>query len=166
MLGLMLSSMSVAEEPPEYKVQPAPDALKHFLQLEGEWVGTHTNHEGKEEELTLVYRNVSGGTAVEERIFAGTPKEMITMYHGDGDNQVLMTHYCALGNQPRLKLQETDGKSFDFVYVDGVGIDRETTGHMGGMKMTLIDENTMQSEWAYYEGGKEIDVTKMTFTRK
>lgn len=159
------SSLCFAEEPPGYTVQPPPEVLKHFLQLEGEWVGTHVNHEGQEEQLMLVYRNVSGGTAVEERIFAGTSKEMITVYHGDGSNRVLMTHYCALGNQPRLKLQETDGKVFDFVYVDGVGIDRETTGHMGGMKMTLVDENTIQSEWAYYEGGKEKNVTKMTFVR-
>ena len=98
---LVCSSLCFAEEPPGYTVQPPPEVLKHFLQLEGEWIGTHINHEGQEEQLKLVYRNVSGGTAVEERIFAGTPKEMITVYHGDGSNRVLMTHYCALGNQPR-----------------------------------------------------------------
>ncbi len=164
-LVLFLSSFGNAEEPPGYTVQPPPELLRHFLQLEGEWVGTHVNHEGKEEQLTLVYRNVSGGTAVEERIFANTPKEMITMYHGNGDDRVLMTHYCALGNQPRLQLEESDGKHFAFSYLDGVGIDRETTGHMGRMKMTVVDENTIRQEWAYYEGGKEINVTQMTFKR-
>ena len=164
-LFLFLSSIGIAEEPPGYTVQPPPEELKHFLQLEGEWIGTHVNHEGKEEQLKLVYRNVSGDTAVEERIFAGTPKEMITMYHGNGGDQVLMTHYCALGNQPRLQLEESDGKQFAFSYLDGVGIDRETTGHMGRMKMTVVDTNTIQHEWAYYEGGKEINVTQMTFKR-
>ena len=164
-LFLCLNSFGIAEEPPGYTVQPPPDALKYFLQLEGEWVGTHVNHEGKEEQLKMVYRNVSGGTAVEERIFAGSPKEMITMYHGNGDDQVLMTHYCALGNQPRLQLEESDGKHFSFTYLDGVGIDRKTTGHMGRMKMTVVDANTIQHEWAYYEGGKEINVTQMTFKR-
>lgn len=164
-LVLLFSPLGFAEQP-EYKIQPAPEVLKHFLQLEGEWVGTHVNHEGEEEQLVLVYRNVSGGTAVEERIFAGTPKEMVTMYHGIGDNQILMTHYCALGNQPRLQLHESNGKTFDFAYLDGVGIDRETTGHMGGMKMTVVDENTIKQKWAYYEGGKEINVTEMTFTRR
>ena len=34
-------------------------------------IGTHINHQGEEEQVELVYRTVSGGTAVEERIFAG-----------------------------------------------------------------------------------------------
>ncbi len=39
-----------------------------------------------------------------------------------------MTNYCALGNQPRMLLENTDGNSFEFEYLDGVNIDRETTG--------------------------------------
>ncbi len=87
-----------------------------------------------------MYRTVSGGTAVEERIFANTPQEMVTMYHGSGNDGLLMTHYCMLGNQPRLYLEITDRKAFDFRFLNVAGIDRKKTGHMGGMKMTILDE--------------------------
>lgn len=163
--GILISSIANSEEP-KYVSQPAPEVLKHFTELEGEWVGKHTNHEGEEEHLSLIYRTISGGTAVEERIFADTPKEMITVYHGSGGNGILMTHYCMLGNQPRLQLDNTNGKTFDFQFVDGVGIDRDKTGHMGGMKMTIIDKNTIQQEWAYYEDGEVKSISKFTFARK
>ena len=162
---IAIFSIVVAEEEGAYKIQAAPELLKHFIGLEGEWTGTHVDHDGKEQQMKLAYRAVSGGTAVEERIFADTPKEMITVYHGDGGDKLLMTHYCALGNQPRLRLDQSDGSTFEFHYLDGAGIDRETTGHMGGMKMTIVDENTIQHEWAYYEGGEVKNVSKFTFTR-
>lgn len=148
-----------------YKPRPAPEVLHHFISLEGKWTGSHINHAGEEEQVNLEYRTVSGGTAVEERIFADTPKEMITVYHGDGNDKLLMTHYCMLGNQPRLQLGAHEGNRFDFHYLDGAGIDREKTGHMGRMRMTIIDENTFEQEWAYFENGEELNVSKFVFVR-
>ena len=166
-LGMTISFIVISEQPkPSYETKPAPEVLKHFTGLEGEWVGTHENHEGKEEQVTLIYRTVSGGTAVEERIFADTPKEMITVYHGADDDSILMTHYCMLGNQPRLILENTHEQMFKFVYLDGVGIDRDKSGHMGGMRLTIVDENTIQHEWDYYEDGEVKNTGRFTFTRK
>ncbi len=160
----MVTNVAFSEEP-THQQQPAPMALKHFIALEGEWIGTHINHEGNEEKVTLIYRTISGGTAVEERIFADTPKEMVTMYHGDQDN-LFMTHYCMLGNQPRLRLENTHENIFKFKFLDGVGIDRETTGHMGAMEMKILDENTFEQAWAYYENGEMQNAAKFTFVRK
>ena len=165
LFSLLLFSNILAEEP-KYQTQPPPEALKYFIELEGEWIGTHINHDGEEEKVDLVYRTVSGGTAVEERIFANTPQEMVTMYHGSGNDGLLMTHYCMLGNQPRLYLEITDRKAFDFRFLDGAGIDLKKTGHMGGMKMTILDENTFEQEWAYFEGGEVKNSSKFIFTRK
>ncbi len=163
--GLLVSTSTIAESP-NYQPKPAPEVLKHFIDLEGEWIGKHINHEGKEEQINLVYRTVSGGTAVEERIFADTPKEMITVYHGSDDGGILMTHYCMLGNQPRLQLENSHEKMFKFIYLDGVGIDRDKSGHMGGMKLTIVDETTIRQEWDYYEEGEVKNTTEFTFTRK
>ena len=163
---LLSVSWAIAfSEEPKHQAQPTPMALKHFVALEGEWIGTHINHEDEKENVSLIYRTVSGGTAVEERIFANTPKEMITMYHGD-QNRLLMTHYCMLGNQPRLKLENIDQKTLVFTFLDGVGIDRETTGHMGSMNMTIIDESTLIQEWSYYENGEKLNSTRFIFHRK
>ena len=48
------------------------------------------------------FRLTAGGTVVEEREMIGTPMEMVTLYHMDGADLVA-THYCALGNQPRMR---------------------------------------------------------------
>ena len=165
LFGLLISFSAVSEEP-KYQSKPAPEVLNYFTELEGEWVGTHINHKGEEEQVTLIYRTVSGGTAVEERIFADTPKEMITVYHGSDEGSVLMTHYCMLGNQPRLRLENTHEKMFKFEYLDGVGINRESTGHMGGMILTIVDENTIKQAWDYYEEGEVKNTSEFTFTRK
>ena len=41
-------------------------------------------------------------------------EDMISMFSVDGDH-VLLTHYCAMGNQPRMVAGASpDGKSFTF----------------------------------------------------
>ena len=59
------------------------------------------------------------------------------MYHGDGNNGTLMTYYFMLGYQTKLNLKITDGKEFDFKYLDGAGFDRKNAGHIRGMKICL-----------------------------
>ena len=49
-------------------------------------------------------RTTGGGSAVTETLFPGTAHEMMSVYHMDGDDLVL-THYCAGGNQPRMMLE-------------------------------------------------------------
>ena len=164
-LGMLIFTVAISEEA-IHQTKSAPEVLNTLKALEGEWVGTHSNHKGEEEQVTIIYRTISAGTAVEERIFADTPKEMITVYHGSDNGGILMTHYCALGNQPRMQLESTDGKSFEFQFLDGANIDRESTGHMGGLTLTILGENSIQQEWDYYESGEVKDSGRFTFTRK
>src|SRR5712675_2454724 len=53
--------------------------------------------------VNVSYRMTSGGSAVMSEIqmeMKGQSEDMITMIHLDG-NRLLLTHYCATGNQPR-----------------------------------------------------------------
>ena len=52
--------------------------------LDGKWAGTAKHANGKEEQVAVEYRVTSGGSAVEEKLFPGTPHEMISMYHDRG----------------------------------------------------------------------------------
>jgi hypothetical protein len=84
---------------------PAPpkidDSRFEFLAgLEGTWVGR--SESGGMPDGTFEFRVTSGGTAIEEREMIGTPMEMMTVYHMDGD-ALVATHYCMLGNQPHLR---------------------------------------------------------------
>ena len=49
--------------------------------------------------FTVTYRLVSNGTVLMEE---SGMEEMVTMYHPDGDS-VMLTHYCAGNNQPRMR---------------------------------------------------------------
>ncbi len=44
----------------------------------------------------------AGSTVVHETLFPEQPHEMVSVYCVDGSDLV-MTHYCVLGNQPRMK---------------------------------------------------------------
>ena len=59
-----------------------------------------TEHKGEE---SVVYKLTGAGSALVETQFPGTGHEMVSVYHLDGDD-LRMTHYCAAGNQPRVKL--------------------------------------------------------------
>ena len=83
---------------------PGFDRLKS---LEGTWTGRSGWDEGADKgagEVTVIYKVTAAGSAVQETLFPGTPHEMVTMYHMDGAD-LMLTHYCAAGNQPRMKLE-------------------------------------------------------------
>src|SRR5262245_42675031 len=92
---------------------------------------------GPEGMVTVTYRVVAGGQAVEETLSHG---DMVTVYHKDGDS-LLMTHYCMAGNQPRMRASglSADGKSLDFKFVDATNLANPGDSHMSGLKMTFVD---------------------------
>src|SRR5262245_31867917 len=82
-----------AEKAEETKVASA--AFAELKKLAGDWV--QADKDGKPTgQVVWTIRVVSNGSAIQETIFPGNPKEMITMYHMDGPELVL-THHCALG---------------------------------------------------------------------
>ena len=86
--------------------------------LVGAWKGTA---EGKP--VSVTYALVSNGTALMETLDGDHDTTMITMYAPDGAG-LLATHYCAAGNQPRMRATGCpDGRSlaFEFVDVSGAG---------------------------------------------
>lgn len=75
-------------------------------ELVGRWLATP---EGSDGAITLSFRLVSGDSAIVETYATPSGRETITVYHPDGEGLVL-THYCAQGNQPRLRVvSDRDG---------------------------------------------------------
>ena len=67
--------------------------------------------------------------AVVETVFPGSAHEMVTVYHADGPDLVL-THYCMEGNQPRMRAKGAQGSRFDFAFDGGTNIDPKRDRHM------------------------------------
>src|SRR5882762_3319611 len=108
-LVAITTSLSAGQPGPPYKGSSEFERMKS---LAGKWKATHDMGEGPME-MTVEYRVVAGGSAVEERFFAGTPMEMVTMYH-DRQGKLSLTHYCMLHNQPGIPLESADKKSITF----------------------------------------------------
>ena len=91
---LMAGTGALAEEH-MHQAPAVSKELERVKQLAGRWEGI-SQEEGKEAEPAVVeYKVTSGGSAVVETLFPGTPHEMVSVYH-DEHGKVAMTHYCML----------------------------------------------------------------------
>ena len=110
---LGMARLAVAGEMPEGWTPPKlSDGLTIMKSFDGQWIGTSTDR-GQEQAATAQYHVTSAGTAVEEKLFAGTAHEMVSVYH-DTAGKLSMTHYCALGNQPHLEVTESAPNRWTF----------------------------------------------------
>ncbi|HEX5035977.1 MAG TPA: hypothetical protein VFX30_02330 [bacterium] len=156
--ALAISSTAGAEK----KDAKTNSAFEQIKALSGTWTGKG-EMEGKEQTMTTKFRVTSAGTAVEEVMFPGTGHEMVNMYYPDGDG-VSMVHYCAMGNQPRLKLTSKGGKKLDFTYVDGSNIPSPDSPHMSDVSLTIKGKDKLTEDWKS-TGGESKKPTTFVFTR-
>jgi hypothetical protein len=129
------------------------DAQKGFAaikNLPGTWEGKRPGGNS----FQVTFKVVSGGSAVMSEILVPN-EDMISMIHLDG-NRLLLTHYCAAGNQPRMQATTSpDGKTITFNYVDATNLATPDAGHMQRMVLTILDENHHTEEWTFVDHGKE-----------
>lgn len=117
--------------------------------LEGTWVGKDEN--GAEIVMTT-YQVTSKGSAVREVMFPGMPHEMTNLYHMDGD-ALVVTHYCAVGNQPRMRSVKSAPGRIEFGPDSVTNLTPGQT-YMGGLTLVMADKNTLLQEWTSYKDGK------------
>jgi hypothetical protein len=101
-----------------------------------------------------------------ETQFPGGDHEMVTLYTVEG-GQLVLTHYCAAGNQPRMKARKgTAANELIFDYVGGTGINVKTDMHMHAARMTFVDDDHIRCEWTSYEKGKAGHIMSFDLERK
>ena len=130
------------------------DAQKAFAAIRsmpGTWEGKTL--EGADVQVS--FKVVSGGSAVVSEILG--KDDMISMIHLDGPDKLMLTHYCAVGNQPRMQASlSPDGKTVTFKFQDATNLSSPDAGHMDRMVLTLLDDNHHTEEWVFGDHGKEI----------
>jgi hypothetical protein len=145
---------------PAYSGSPGFERLKA---LAGVWEGT--SNMGKEGGKTKVeYRLSSGGSSIVETLFPGTPHEMVSVYF-DNKGQLTMTHYCALRNQPTMKLQNADAQNLNFMFAGGTNIDPQKDAYMGSLTITFVDKNHIVEKWTLIQDGKEKETSVFQLSR-
>ena len=144
------------------KPNAAKAAFEKLKSLAGTW--DTTAPEGGP--ATVTYAVVSNGSAVMETISHGAEASMITMYTVDGD-RILLTHYCGLGNQPRMRASVPAGdiKELKFSFLDG-GNMKKTDMHMHALDMKFIDDTHVEETWSLYDKGKLQNDHAFSLTKK
>ena len=134
---------------------------ERFRALDGAWTGTSTK--GWTDAVT--YRTVADGSAVMETSdLAHEGTTMVTMIHPDGD-RLLLTHYCAAHNQPRLQASRVDGNEVTFTFLDGTNLPSRDTGHMDKVLVRFEDGDHVTARWSWYQDGDEQWMEEVHLTR-
>ena len=103
-----------------------------------------------------VFRVIADGSAVMQMSeFKDAPERaMATMYHLDGD-RLLLTHYCAARNQPRLLATSHDGEGgITFEFMDITGIPSRDQGHMDMAVFRFLEGGGFSERWTWYQNGQ------------
>jgi hypothetical protein len=150
-----------AEEAAKSKAtSPEFDRMKSLV---GQWKGKTDMGQGPID-LTMQYRLLAGGNVLEERVFAGTPNEMVTMYYDKG-GKLAMTHYCVMGNQPGMLLKSSDSKSIRLDFDKTCGINPKKESHMHALTITFDDPDTITTSCKAIIDGKEMPDHPTTLRR-
>lgn len=143
----------------DMKEKAIPPEFGKIRTLVGSWKGTDPT--GKP--ILVSYKLVSEGTAVLEMLGSeGHAESMVTVYHPDHEGMML-THYCSMGNQPRLKLDpaKSTDSTLVFTFHDVTNMLSPDEAHIHGLTIIFRDKTHFAQQWVSMANGKE---GKETFT--
>lgn len=147
---LASAPLALAAAPEAPKADPKA-AFERLKSLAGEWRGK-AGHGEAASPAVVRWETISGGTAVMETLFPGTPHEMRSIYHMDGGNLV-MTHYCAMGNQPRVRLAAASTPDdLVFEFAGGTNLDPKKDMHIHSGRIRFAGADQLEAEWNVYKG--------------
>ncbi len=131
---------------------PAASAFERLKALEGDWVDADGVF-GKKGAVAVTYRVTAAGSTVIETFPVGTSEEMVTVYHRDG-NDIVLTHYCAGGNQPRMRARTIEGDLLAFEFDGGTNIDPAVTSHMHSAQIEFVSADEITATWTNWSKGQ------------
>jgi hypothetical protein len=141
---------------------PNLDTLK---ELAGTWV--QVGPDGKPtDKVVSTYHVTAAGSAVIEVLFPGADHEMVTVYHQDG-RELFLTHYCAAGNQPRMKCRAGSAPNqLVFEFVDATNMGSLKDQHMHAETLSIVDKDRLKASWQAYNNGQPAESVEFDLVRK
>jgi hypothetical protein len=142
---------------PETVIYDAASAMAFLTSRAGDWESASGEHEhgGPAGPRSIVsVRTKAAGSAVVQTYAAGTPGEMETIFHMDGD-KLLLTHYCVLQNAPILRFEKSNKPGeLKFVFEGGTNFDPNVDAHLHETTIQIKDKDTVEQTSTVYSKGK------------
>lgn len=131
---------------------PANAEFEKMKKLAGTWLAA--DNDGKPtDQVVSIIKVTAGGSVVHETLFPGQPHEMVSIYCVDGPDLV-MTHYCVLGNQPHMKAdRKSPANQIRFQFAGGSNLDPTKDKHMHAATLTIVDDDHMEVQGVGWDGG-------------
>jgi hypothetical protein len=127
--------------------------------LTGAW-----NAKSSKGTIRVSFRTISNGSALAETYVTASGKETLTIFHLDG-KRLLATHYCGLGNQPRLALDRASKPGhFVFRFVDATNLAARTDPHLVQLDFVFTEAGEFSMTEIYEQAGKH-ERTTLDFQR-
>jgi hypothetical protein len=147
---VILSSRSILAQ------NRATAGFEKLKSLAGDWQGKDPDGN----ELKVNYQVISGGSALVETLQSANEPSMVTLYHLDGD-KLMVTHYCSIGNQPRMIAEAPAGeiKDLNFKFFDVSNLSKPSAGHMRSLAVTFQDQDHIRQVWTWRADGKDQTTT-------
>ena len=141
--------------------ESSAEQLVRFMAMEGNWriVGGDESQGASHN-----YKTIANGTVVVETAFPGQPHEMITVFHLDGP-KLVMTHYCAAGNQPYMVAEHPSGDRVHFRFERASDMVHPDAPHMRDASYHFIDRDRVNTTWQYWEDGAKVSEMNIELER-
>ena len=134
---------------PPVATNPAFETMK---KLAGTWVAADEGGKPTDQVMSII-KVTSGGSAVHETLFPGQPHEMVSIYTADGPDLIL-THYCVLGNQPRMKADpNSPPNQIVFRFAGGTNLNPAKDKHMHEATLTIVSDDRIEVQGTGWENG-------------
>lgn len=152
----------------------AESAFAQLIKLEGTWTGESvtvpvgsSKEEATPTESSVTFETIANNTSVIATFLDGSPMEMVSVYHMDGPETLIHTHYCAAGNQPSMKFTATGEPGvIKFEFTHGTNMDVNKDGHAHDGFIRIVDQDTIETTSNQWRDGKTAAVRYATLKRQ
>lgn len=142
-IALSFSGPALAED-----LELMPSSFEHMSTLVGDW-----KREGRDgSKFHIEFELIANKSVLVERWVSRGKTHSLTLYHRDKAD-VVATHYCPQGNQPRMKMTSPDGAAqVTFDFWDATNLIKPTDSHQHQLSFDLSDRQRIKRGEVYLSG--------------
>ena len=159
LLGSCVTPASFGEEPGHLT---ADQQFAKVKSLVGHWYRTDG---APTDGAYATYRMVAKDSVVEERIFPGTEREMVTMYFVDKD-RLKLAHFAFTGIHPTMAAKPGGADLLEFGFLGAANLKSPEARHIHEHSFSFLGKNRINATWIRWIGGKEAERLHFPLARR